>query len=80
MKREQFRAQREAARLREKTKRMEFEDRWEPSKEYLIQLLSDKGLEISRANYDRLKKLGYLNNEGLVNKELVFEKINDEEF
>lgn len=71
---EQFRAQREAARLRASANSI---DRWEPSRNFLIKLLTDDLPDLSVRDFERLKVLGFLDEDGRVNKELVLEKIND---
>lgn len=77
LKREQFRAQREAARLRASTITMERNDRWEPNKEFLLMLLSENIPVFSKRIYNRLKILGFIDEDGGVNKELVLEKLSD---
>lgn len=74
---EQFRAQREAARLRASANSIDRKDRWEPNREFLVKLLTDDLPSISIRDFERLKILGFMDDKGGVNKELVLEKLND---
>ena len=77
LKYEQFRAQREAARLRTRASNIDRYDRWKPSRELLIKLLEDDFSNITVRMLEILRMHGYVDADGNVNKELVTEKLND---
>lgn len=77
LKHEQLQAQREADRLRASASNIDRKDRWEPNREFLIKLLTDGLPNVSVRIYNRLRMLGFIDEDGRVNKELVIEKLND---
>lgn len=80
LRKERFRAQHEAARLRAKTNEVDLEDKWEPSKAVLLRMLKDDIQGISIKNYKRLRHLGFLDANGDINRELVLEKLNEDSY
>lgn len=80
LRREQVRAQREAARLRASTSEMDIDDRWEPNKEFLVGILKGDLSNLSVRNYNRLKRLGFVDSNGMINRKLVLEALNEESF
>ena len=71
LKRDQFMARREADRLRQRIESEEFQDRWEPSNSMLVSLLNGDKSDLSIGNVRRLIRLGYLDENGNINKERI---------
>lgn len=71
LKREQFIARREADRLRLKMESEEVQDRWEPSNTVLMSLLNGEKSNLPISVAIRLKRLGYLDNDGNVNEDKI---------
>lgn len=70
LKREQFRAQKEASQLRRIMDSARLEDKWEPNDRILLSLLNEDDKEkFSMATQSRLRKLGYIDKDGYINKE-----------
>lgn len=77
LKREQFRAQREADILRASKYERNIDNCWEPNRDFLFALLDDDHPIIPVNTYGKLKKLGYIDGDGKVNKEAVITKLNN---
>lgn len=77
LRREQFNAQREAERLRERKGGIYLTDRWEPNRDYLIGLLNEGLKGVSMGRYRRLVDLGLVTDDGRLNKERIIESLND---
>ncbi|WP_027293168.1 hypothetical protein [Robinsoniella sp. KNHs210] len=72
LKREQFRARKEAAQLRQIMDSVGLEDRWEPNERILISLLNGEETErFTKATQSRLRKLGYIDKDGYIDKEKI---------
>lgn len=71
LKKEQFRTQREADRLRQKMELMEPVDRWEPNNKVLMSLLEGDKSNLSVMDVRRLIRLGYIDNDGNINKNRI---------
>lgn len=71
LKREQFMARREADRLRLKMESEELQDRWEPNNKVLMSLLNGDKSNFSIATVRRLKRLGYLDDDGNINEDRI---------
>lgn len=78
LKREQIQAQREAARLRSKMYSIDFSDNREPSRDFLIKLLDVDSPNVSLKEFNRLRRLGYLDSNGKVNKDTIVERLKDD--
>lgn len=72
LKREQFRAQGEAAQLRRTMDSVRIEDRWEPNERVLLSLLNgDEKEKLSMTTQMRLRRLGYIDEDGDIDKEKI---------
>ena len=75
LKREQYRAEKEAYFLRNRQSEQLLYDRWEPNNEYLLNLLNNGINDITKRNYIRLRRLGFIGENGEVNKEAVMKEL-----
>ncbi len=75
LKREQYMARREADRLRLRMESGEIQDRWEPNDRALISLLNGDKSSFSALTIKRLKRLGYLDDDGNINEKRIIDEL-----
>lgn len=75
LKREQYRAEKEAYILRNKQSEQLRYDRWEPSDEYLLNLLNNGINDVNKRNIIRLRRLGFIGENGEVDREFVMKEL-----
>lgn len=75
LKREQYMARREADRLRLRMESGELQDRWEPNNRVLMSLLNGDKSSFSALTIKRLKRLGYLDDDGNINENRIIDEL-----
>ena len=75
LKREQYMARREADRLRLRMESGEIQDRWEPNDRASISLLNGDKSSFSALTIKRLKRLGYLDDDGNINEKRIIDEL-----
>ena len=75
LKRERYQVQREANRLRTKTRSEMLDERWAPDRALLLELLTNGTNNIPMRSYNKLRRWGLLDAEGVVNRDQVLEQL-----
>ena len=75
LKKEQYMAQREAARLRLKLESEDLQDRWKPNDRVLMTLLNGDISKLSSITIKKLMSLGYIDDDGKINENRVIHEL-----